>query len=77
MQEKMQKIEKLSVKVVTCKEVSLLLLGKCVTLYSCHLFSAATQLNMPVTGAEKKDTNFYIREQRKDFLIALHAKHVS
>lgn len=34
MQEKMQKIEKLSVKVVTCKEVSLLSLGgKCVTLY--------------------------------------------
>jgi len=32
---------------------------------------------MPVIGAEKKDTNFYTRKQRKDFLIALHAKHVS
>ena len=80
MEEKMKKIEKLSVKVVTCKEVCHYYYHVCTMLCISHplppSLSAVIQQNTPVNGVKKKDTISHTRELKKDSLHVPHVTHV-
>lgn len=78
MEEKMKKIEKLSVKVVTCKEVCHCYCCVLYTLLSPHIpsHSVVIQQSMLVSGAKKMDTISRTRELKKDFSHVHHATHI-
>ena len=72
MEEKMQKIEKLSVKVVTCKEVCHYYFLHIVHFIVTPPLSVVTQQSMPVSGAERMDTISCTRERKRDFSCVHH-----
>ena len=76
MEDKMKRIEKLSVKVVTCKEVCLCYTVMRCTACHCHPLSVAIRQNMPVSGAKRVDTISRTRELKRDFLHVCHAIHI-
>ena len=67
MEEKMQKIEKLSVKVVTCKEVCHYYFLHIVHVIVTPPLSVVTRRSMPVNGAERTDIISHTRERKRDF----------